>query len=47
MRRCYIQDDLPWEDDPSESNPTKLNVVLSPPIGYILINVLFIFHVEN
>ena len=40
-----IEDDLPCEDDRFESNPTKLNVVLSPPINYILICVLFIFHV--
>ena len=33
MRRCYIEDDLPYEDDPSGSNATKLNVVLSPTIG--------------
>ena len=27
-----IEDDLRCEDDPFESNPTKLNVVFSPPI---------------
>ena len=42
-----IEYDLPCEDDLFESNPTKLNVVFSPPINYILIGVLFIFHVEN
>ena len=40
-----IEYDLPCEDDLFESNPTKLNVVFSPPIDYILIGVLFIFHV--
>ena len=40
-----IEYDLPCEDDLFESNPTKLNDVFSPSIDYILIGVLFIFHV--
>ena len=29
-----IEDDLRCEDDPFESNPIKLNVVLTPPTPY-------------
>ena len=30
-----IEYDLPCEDDLFESNPTKLNVVFSPPIDFL------------